>query len=200
MRTSREISTISYNTEVFLKFKLFDLVKSGYISDWFYIRHFKEEDESSDHFHVWMKPNKLLDTLDFQRFFEEFDPKKPDKPLKCIDFRYSDADNAILYFIHDAKYLAMKGESRKFHYLREDFVFFDEYNFEFLYNHAFRGSDYALKNNQLQAVKDNQDDLSKLIDSGLVPLSMAGNLCAYSNLRYNDKLNKTYRNGRKGHE
>lgn len=199
MRTSKTISTISYNTKEFLKEKLNELIDNRVISNWFFIEHEPEEDERKKHIHLWVKPNKLLDTVDFQKFFLQLVPGE-EKPRKCIDFVTSKADDAILYFLHDAKYLAMKGESRKYHYLRKDMVVYDDDDFEFLYNHAYRGSDFALKNQQLQAVIDNRDDMSKLIDCGLIPLSMAGNLCAYSNLRMNENINKTHRNGRKNHE
>lgn len=200
MRTSKPISTISYNSVEFLEMKLKELYNTGWISDWFFICHKKEEDESKDHIHLWVKPNRLMDTVDFQKFFHEFDSKNPDKPLKCIDFCYSDCDNALLYFIHDKMYLAMKGQTRQYHYLKEDFHVCDEDCFQESYNHAYRGSDFAVRMQQIESIKNNQDDLSSLIDSGLIPLGMAGNLCAYSNLKVNDKLNKTYRNKRKGHE
>lgn len=198
MRTSKTISTISYNTKDFLEFKLMELMDSGDISDWFFIQHFAEEDEKKDHIHLWVKPNKLIDTLDFQKYFVEYVVGE-EKPRKCIDFVCSKTDDAILYFKHDCKYLAFKGETRQYHYVKEDFVYADEDNFDELYNHAYRGSDFALKNQQIQAIINNRDDLSKLIETGLVPLGMASNLCAYSNLRVNDKINKTNRNGRKGH-
>lgn len=201
MNTSKTISTISYNSIEFLEMKLWELIDSRKISDYFFILHEPEDDETKKHIHLWLRPNKRLDTIDLQAYLREYDSSKPDKPKGCIDFVPSKVDDAILYFIHEPRYLAMKGETRKYHYLKEDFHFFDEDNFDELFRHAYRGSDFALRNAQLSAIKDNQDNLHNLIDSGLVPLGMASNLCAYSNLKYNDALNqKTYRNNRKGHE
>ena len=177
MRTSKTISTISYNSKEFLEFKLMELVDLGFISDWFFIQHKKEEDETKDHIHLWLKPNRLLDTLDLQKQFVEINLLNPKKPFKCIDFVISKPDDAILYFLHDKKYLAFKGQTRKYHYLKEDIVCQDEDNFEELYNHAYRGSDFALKNQMIQSIISHRDDLSKLIESGIVPLSMASNLC-----------------------
>lgn len=202
MKTRKTIATISYNTPEWLEFKLWELVDSHDISDYFFINHKPEEDEKKDHIHLWICPNKTLDTMDLQKYLTEFDPEKPDKPRKCINFVVSKVDDAILYFKHDPRYLAMKGETRKYHYLKEDFHYLDEDNFDELYNHAYRSSDFALKNAQIEGIMDNKDNLSKLIETGLVPLGMASNLCAYSNLRYNDALNQkhTFRNNRKGHD
>lgn len=200
MKTRKTIATISYNSVEWLEFKLWELIDSHTISDYFFIVHQPEEDEKKPHIHLWINPNKTIDTMDLQNYLKEFDPDNPDKPKKCINFVNSKVDDAILYFIHDKNYLRMKGESRKYHYLKDDFHYFDEDTFDELYNHAYRGSDFALKNSQIQGIMNNKDNLSKLIETGLVPLGMASNLCAYSNLRYNDILNqKTYRNGRKNH-
>ena len=88
MRTSKPISTISYNTQEFLLHQLDEMIKNHIISDYMYINHFAEEDERKDHIHLWMKPNKLLDTMDIQKYLLEIDPNNPTKPLKCNDFRY----------------------------------------------------------------------------------------------------------------
>ena len=65
MRTSKTISTISYNTKDFLEFKLMELMDSGDISDWFFIQHFAEEDEKKDHIHLWVKSN-ITPLIDFK--------------------------------------------------------------------------------------------------------------------------------------
>lgn len=100
MNTRKEISTISYNSVEFLTEKLQELLNEHIISDYMFIPHKAEEDETKDHIHLWIKPNKLLDTMDLQSFLQEYDPLHPDKPLKCIDFRFAKTDDWILYSIH----------------------------------------------------------------------------------------------------
>ena len=57
------ISTISYNSDEFLKKKLEELYIRHIISDYFYIWHYPEEDEKRGHFHVSVKVNQRIDTI-----------------------------------------------------------------------------------------------------------------------------------------
>ena len=181
MRTSKPIATISYNSQDFLVHQLEELIKNHKVSDYLFINHFAEEDEKKNHIHLWIKPNKLLDTMDVQKYLTEYDPKNPTKPLKCIDFHISKVDDFILYSQHYAPYLASKGESREYHYTKDDFVYYDEDTFDDLYNHAFKGSEWAKRNQILEALRDNTTDPSKLILNGTLPLNMASQVNA---LRY----------------
>ena len=177
MRTSKPISTVSYNTEQFLVHQLNELIKSHRISDYMYIHHDAEQDEKKDHIHVWLKPNTLLDTMDLQEFFTELDPNNV-KPLKCIDFKTSKVDDWILYNQHYAPYLASKGESREFFYTREDFRYYDEDTFEHLYNHAFKGSDWARRFQLLEQLRTSSIAPQDLVLNGSVPLNLASQLNA----------------------
>jgi len=182
MRTSKPISTISYNSPEFLEAKLNELHRSHTISDWMYIKHKAEADERKDHIHLYVQPNKLIDTMDLQKFFEERDPMHPDhKPLKCIDFRASKCDDWILYVMHLEAYLATKGQSREFHYKKSDFRFCDEDAFEDNFAHALRGSEFAQRQQTLEFLQNGTNPVD-LIKSGLVPLSLAGSLNAYDRL------------------
>ena len=178
MRTSKPVSTISYNSPEFLKLKLRDLIKAKKICDWMFIQHTAEQDEKKDHIHLWIKPNTLIDTMDLQEFLTELDLKNPTKPLRCIDFKTSKTDDWILYSEHFLPYLASKSESREFCYSKDDFVFFDEDNFDDLYNHAHKGSEWAHKNQILQQLKDNKVRPQDLILNGTLPLNMASQLNA----------------------
>ena len=60
MNTSRPISTISYNSKIFLDFKLKELVEKHLVSDFMYIIHTAEDDELKDHIHLFLKPNKKI--------------------------------------------------------------------------------------------------------------------------------------------
>lgn len=188
------ISTVSYNTEVFLQYKLEELFKAHIISDYMYIWHEPEEDETKGHFHVSMKVNKRSDTMNIQQFFVEIDPCNP-KPRKCIDFRRTASiDDWILYSLHVGAYLACKGESRKYAYTKEDMKFADEDTFEYNYNHAFRGSDWALSAQRMKLIKENIDDPISLIYSNIVSIRDAGNLLSMQ------KMDRTVRGIRQNHE
>lgn len=192
MRTSKPISTISYNSKDFLEFKLIELLKNHVISDYMFIYHFREDDETKNHFHVWLSPNKLLDTMDLQNHFIEHDFEH-DKPLKCIDFRSSDIDEWILYCMHYAPYLASKGQSREYHYKKEDFSFYDYDTFNENFNHAFNGSEWAKRNQILQSLCNPDISPVALIESGAIPLNQA---CQINALLYMRSKYGVNRNGR----
>lgn len=198
MRTSKPISTISYNSVPFLKSKLDELVRNHRISNWLFIQHHAEVDEKKDHIHLWIKPNTLLDSMDIQQFFEEYDPLRPDKPLGCIDFVSSQVDDFILYGLHLEAYLKSKFESREYHYLPSDFVYCDEDSFEDLLNHALRGSDWAKRNQLLQMLGSDNVSPVDLIMSGAVGLNMAPSLNALEKLKENHGY--LDRGGRPGHD
>ena len=197
MRTSKPIATISYNTQEFLVQKLDELIQNHKVCDYVFINHLAEVDEKKNHIHLWIKPNKLLDTMDLQKYLTEYDPKNPTKPLKCIDFHLSKVDDFILYSQHYAPYLASKGESREYHYTKDDFVYYDEDTFEDLYNHAFKGSEWAKSNQILEALRDNKIDPSELILNGTLPLNMACSVKALLNMQSHYGL---YRAAHKNHE
>ena len=64
-----------------------------------------------------------MDTAKIKDYLQEYDEKNPDKPLGCISCVSSKWDDFYLYGIHDPAYLASKGMSRKYHYVRDDFHF-----------------------------------------------------------------------------
>lgn len=191
MRTSKPISTISYNTPEYLKSKLDELVRNHTISDYMYIQHHAEADERKDHIHLWLKPNKLLDTMDLQDHFKELDLNNPTaKPLGCIDFETSKTDDWILYGMHLEPYLASKGQSREYHYTKDDFVYNDEDTFEDNYAHALKGSEWARRYQTLQLLQDSSFSPTDLIDSGLVPLNLATSLSAYKHMKRLDRAER----------
>lgn len=102
--TTKPITTISYNTEAFLQRKLKELFDSKKITDYRYIFH-HGEDGDKDHFHVFIEPNRRLDTGELLDEFKEVDPTK-EKPLGVLPFRTnSKRDHWIMYVIHDPAYL-----------------------------------------------------------------------------------------------
>lgn len=124
MRTTKPISTISFNTPGFLELKLNELLKAGRLSFWAFILHKPEDDEGGkkNHFHVYVEPSKMLQTDDLRSELKEFDPLNPNKPLGCISWNSSKFDHWYLYALHDTRYLASKGQSRRFHYKHENII------------------------------------------------------------------------------
>ena len=124
MRTTKPFSTISFNSEAFLVGKLTELVKAKRLSFFAVIKHKPEDDEGGkkEHFHVYCEPSKMMQTDDMKDELTEYDPEKPDKPKTCIPCNSSNFDNWALYGLHDKRYLAMKNQSRRFHYRYEDFI------------------------------------------------------------------------------
>ena len=75
MNTRSPISTISYNTEKFLKMKLDELVDNKMISYYMFIFHQPEIDDLKPHIHLYIEPNKQLDTMYLTDYFKEFKTK-----------------------------------------------------------------------------------------------------------------------------
>lgn len=106
MATQKPISTISYNTEAFLREKLDAWYTAHIIQSYQYIKH-KGEDGDKDHIHLRIEPNKKLDPMDLQEELREYQLGK-DKPLGCRPFRPSKEEDWYLYAVHDADYLSLK--------------------------------------------------------------------------------------------
>lgn len=123
MKTTRTISTISFNTKEFLILKLNELKKSKIISFYCFIEHLPEDDEGGkkNHIHLFIEPAKSIQTEDLREQLQELDLTNS-KPLGVLPFNYSKIDDWLLYAIHDKTYLASKNESRKYHYQFSDII------------------------------------------------------------------------------
>lgn len=106
MATQKPISTISYNTEPFLREKLNSWVSAHIIQAYQYICH-KGEDGDKDHIHLRIEPNKKLDPMDLMEQLKEY-PLGSKKPLGCRPFRPSKEEDWFLYAVHDDQYLSLK--------------------------------------------------------------------------------------------
>lgn len=106
MATQKPQSTISYNTEPFLREKLETWYQAHIIQSYQYICH-KGEDGDKDHIHLRIEPNKKLDVMDLAEQLREYQLGK-DKPLGCRPFRPSKEEDWILYAVHDEQYLKIK--------------------------------------------------------------------------------------------
>lgn len=195
MRTSKAISTISYNSIDFLERRLKELVDKHIISNYMFIKHYAEKDETKNHIHLFMQPNKLIDTMDLQDYFIELDFNNPSKPLKCIDFRLSSIDDWILYTMHYKPYLLSKLEVRDFAYNKDDFFYYDDDMFERDFLHAFKGSNFAHRQQILDVLFDSNNNPLDLIGCGAVPLNLAPSLVALQNLKkYGYRKDNNYDN------
>lgn len=120
MKTTKPISSISWNTRQYLVDRLEELRKAHLIAFWVLIQHKAEDDEKKDHIHFYVEPNKSLDTEELRENFIELGPNQ--KPLGVNKFQKSDFKNWLWYSIHDKVYLASKQEARKYHYSVTDLV------------------------------------------------------------------------------
>ena len=121
MKTSKPFSTISYNTADFLSVKLNDLVNRRKIAFWAYVEHLPEEDEKKAHKHLYIVPNGQINTDEvLLDILVEYDHTHPEKPLGCVGVKSSKFYDWYMYSIHDVDYLSSKGQSRKYHYRREE--------------------------------------------------------------------------------
>lgn len=132
MRTTKTISTISYNSYEFLKNTLDNEVKNKRLNWYAFIKHLPEEDEKKEHFHVFMIPNRIIDTGEYRDIFNEYFENgfALEIPRKCLPIDASKFFDWYMYNKHDISYLASKFESRKYHYDKEDFVTSDEDYFD----------------------------------------------------------------------
>ena len=191
MRTSKSIATISYNSNEFLKSKCEDLIESGIIDFAFWIEHAPEEDELKAHKHLYIMPSSVTDTKVLQKAFEEFDDNN-DKPLGVITFMPSKFDDWFLYSIHDKAYLASKGQSRKYHYLIDDFSRTDDILFRELINKIDRSKFIGLE--RVKNAVETGLSFQELVNLGAVPIQLINQY----RLAY-EMVDTVQRNGRETH-
>lgn len=197
MNTRKEVSTIGYQSKEFLLSKLQELIHAHIISDYMLIRHKAEEDEKKDHWHIWLQPNTQVDSMDLQEMLTEFNPKDPSKPFKCINFHYSQYDDWIPYNLHDKAYLAIKGESRKYHYKPEEIIRYDDDTFDYLYYHAFHCSKWAQDNMLIDKVMASLENPIDLIKNKTLTFKDSGYL---RNTLWLAHYQHTYRGEHEGHD
>lgn len=200
MRTSRNISTISYNTDEFLKIKLDELIRGKIITFYMFVNHKGEADEcrGKSHKHLFIMPAKMIQSDDLIQELREPDPEN-EKPKTVRPFEYSKVDDWLLYAIHDKHYLAIKGQSREYHYQWSDIYASDEDYKEILIQ---RINVEITPYDKIQSARAAGQNVYQFLTSGQVPIrdiryyKEAWEAFEYI-AKYKDELN---RNGRKGHE
>lgn len=124
MKTTKPISTISYNTEGYFELKMRELLKAGIISFYAYIKHDGEADDevrdAKDHIHAYLEPAKSVQTEDLRKMLQELNFSHPNKPLGCMPFNSSKFQDWYLYSIHDREYLASKGLVKQYYYSMDE--------------------------------------------------------------------------------
>lgn len=120
MLTIKPISTISFNSALFLHNTLETLYNDHVIDFYIYIKHYAESNETKDHFHVFLIPTQRLDTTTLLEKFKElvFDN---DIPLGVLPFRNSKFIEWHLYALHDNNFLISKMTDKEYSYDQGDY-------------------------------------------------------------------------------
>lgn len=196
MKTSKPISTISFNSDEFLKDKLDVLIDNHIIEFYAMIKHKPEDDEAGRkyHYHVYIELANIVQTVSFGDFFIEPIAENP-KPLKCLPFEKSNFGHWYLYVLHDPDYLASKNQSRKYQYKHSDIITSDEDMLLFRVK-----SIDMIKLSPLHGMKEaKQNGLSfkEFFMRGSIPIQqLSSYMIAWDIMTEN----KTFRNNKKGHD
>lgn len=130
-RTSKPISTISYNSIGFLKVILNQLLTNQNIVFYAFVPHKGEMDistgeEEKEHIHLYIEPCGTIDLMSLREKFLEPDLLHPETPLGVMPFRVSNSYyDWYWYSLHDRQYLELKGLERQYHYSFGDLVLSD---------------------------------------------------------------------------
>jgi hypothetical protein len=176
--------------------KLEELRTARKISFWSIIKHKPEDDEAGkkEHFHVYIEPASQLQTDDLKQELIELYPGE-EKPRKCLTFNSSNFGNWYMYGLHDKRYLASKGQSRRFHYTAEDFGSSDDDELLFRVRSIdlISLSPYA----DMLAAQEQGLSFNQYFARGTIPILQVKQFeNAWQLLLYQ----KTERNGRPGHD
>ena len=186
MKTSRLISTISFNTLPFLEGTIQRLANSEFIEWAHWIKHKAEaNDTNKDHIHLIIQPNKAIDTLQFFKEFIEPDPSN-ELPLKCLPpNKTKNVGDWILYGLHHIGYLSSKFETREYTYTIDDMQSTDRDLLLEQYRQALREL-----NPELEAVKHSFDkglSLDDVLLAGYVNKTNLNMIVAYYSACHNKK-------------
>lgn len=193
MQTSKLISSISYNTEKFLRGKLYSLVRSNILEYGYAVWHEPEDDETKGHFHFIVQPNRRLDTNKLRNEFLEVVAGE-EKPRCCLPFHSSKMRDWILYAEHNAAYLIQKGETRKHSYKKENFFATDSDQFFEDWRECHNGEDNKLKT--IIELAERGVDWKEVVKLGIIPINQ---LFQYREIFFLN-FSQTERGGRDGHE
>ena len=181
---------------MFLVDCLNDLVNRNQIVFFAFVNHFPEEDETKPHKHLYVEPNGLIQTDSLRAYLQELDLSDPlKKPLGVMPFNSSKFADWFLYSSHNAEYLLSKGQSRKYHYQKSDFITNEsDYFFE-----KIATIDWSKYGKVQRFVEKARSGVSfeDMVISGQVPIP---HLNQWKSLFEMSNLSGTHRNGRISHQ
>ena len=198
MITSKPISTICWSHREFITYTLDTLVESNKIDFYCAIKHFAEDKELSDHYHIFMIPSYKIDTNYIKKSFHEDllfsgvclssqgglcpcdDKQIPDNDISVISSNKPTSNDIHLiktvkhfedwffYALHDLDYLNSKGLEKKYHYHDTDFFYSDKATFLEIYLNLDRSKFSKIA--LLKTCIQKNYTFSKVCDLGLVPI------------------------------
>lgn len=196
MKTTKALSTISYNSDNFLTLKLNELLNRRLISFWCYIQHLPEDDEKKAHKHLFIIPNGKIDTDQLQDYLIELNPLDIEKPFGCLWFQSSKFGDWYFYELHDKEYLLSKGQTRKYQYNEEEFVYSSQDYFIQLKHQIDYNQVTSKKTKRIITAIEDGATLVSLLSQGLIsPNVFLQWEKIYNSMHYNT----TYRNDRATH-
>lgn len=170
-RSIKPLSTISYNTEDYLKLKLNELIKNKLIDFWCYIKHKGEiniltGEVEKDHIHLFFTPIVAIEKDSIREYFDEIDPNNITQPLKVMPMRISDFENWCLYVLHNEYYLHEKNEVKQYHYNIKDFVSSDSDIFNYFVNDI-NYNKYVVKYQTIEKIIAGSNPLELFLDGNI---------------------------------
>lgn len=204
MKTSKPISTISYNTEKFLREKIYEWKNCGFIEYGMWILHQPDVDGDKPHYHVYLQPAKLIQTDDLILRSKELDPnwqpletyaderekERHEKKqfLGMTIFKSSETSNWILYALHDERYLLDKGLTRNIQYEPTDIDSTCDDTFYEMLSCAFDYRNNKLEFRIIEAIKQ-EKTWTQIVSSGMIPIrQMSGARLYYIAITGQDKV------------
>lgn len=191
MNTSKPFSSISYNTTEFLKAKLTELTNQHIITFWAFIPH-KGENEvnpitgeitvDKDHKHLYVIPNRTVNTDDFRSLFFELDPTNP-LPLGILPCKSSKFDDWYLYGLHDKDYLECRYEIKQYSYCDDEFIVSDNDAFKQYVFDTYHTSKFCV-NRRFMSYLANGGSISALARNGQITPTQAFSYKCFADLYY----------------
>ena len=183
MKTSCNVSTICYSPEKYVKDKLDDLIKSGKIDFYCFIKHQPEEEEKKEHLHLLVCPSGTIDTKDLDVMLSIMNKKEKLGTCKIWKKTGKNISDFLLYSLHEPLYLKIKRcEEKKYSYKDSDFVTSDKDTLDVLIFEAFHETEFSFNNRIMQLLFNtpNLDKTSRdIVFNGYIPL---GQMCSYHHL------------------
>ena len=186
MTTIKALSTISYNSEDFLKGKLNELCANGYIDFWYYIKHIGEYDKASDttdkdHIHVILNLVSVLIQLIYRLC------------LLNIQIMISHKRNEkILYDLHNEQYLISIMDKKQYHYSVDDIVTNDRDYLMEIYREAMHSD--IFRNKRFIEMLESGACVSDLAYHGFIRPSQAYSYSCFEDLYNRGKYRKVQAN------